>query len=467
MLYDAFISHASEDKAAVARPVAERLRHRRVEVWYDEFTLTPGASLRQSIDRGLATSRYGIVVLSPHFFEKGWPEWELNGLVQRHLQGTQKILLPIWHQVTRETVASYSPSLADIVAVKTDIGLDAVVQEILKVIQPEESALVTARNFIIDRGYEPPVISDDWWLNVIESTGWQDNQRWCLPIWRMTSRSIKRGDSLAWTVMQHLWQQEAENRPITQLTPPREVERFICAQPGLLEACAQLPEDMLEFAPQLALHDCGGRLEKVIEAAYRSSLRKGRALRSEKSSSGTAITVNGLPPACDECFALRHPTFGDYQPGIISCFFVQGGGGGLGPHTCAYTPFEYALWFLSKRSEWMPRKQHAFLLEGMKLWAVWPWTSYDRDSGQFKKAGALWSLLYECYEGQKRFRLTGDAHDDLKDKIDLARRQMPLPESTSQLIERFLGEGFIEHWFKTMRKARSKRSASATRPKSR
>lgn len=60
--------HASEDKAALARPLAERLRAEHVEVWYDEFSLSVGDSLRRSIDRGLSQSRFGIVVLSPSFF---------------------------------------------------------------------------------------------------------------------------------------------------------------------------------------------------------------------------------------------------------------------------------------------------------------------------------------------------------------------------------------------------------------
>lgn len=458
MLYDAFISHATEDKADVARPLAERLKRRRVEVWYDEFTLRPGASLRQSIDHGLAKSRYGIVILSPNFFGKGWPEWELNGLVQRHLEGSQRVLLPIWHQVTREMVASYSPSLADIVAIKSDMGLDEVVRQILKVIQPEESALVTARNLIIGRGYEPPVISDDWWLDVIEFTHWQDNQRWCLPIWRMTEHSTTRGEDLAWTVMQHLWQQEAESRPITQLTPPDEVECFIRSQPGLLEVCTKMPEDLLEFAPQLALRGCAGTIEPVIEEAYKRSLRSAELQRAQKSTFGSGLTVNGLSPACDECFALRHPTFGDYKPGTIACYFGQGSGAGLGPHTRAFTPLEYALWFLSKRSDWMPRKQHAFLLKGMKLWAVWPWSPSGREVRHLKKAGALWSLLFDSYEGRKRFKLSADARADLEGRIGLARRQLRLPESASQLVERFLDEGFIEHWFKQMAEMRSKHS---------
>ena len=78
MLYDAFISHASEDKDSLVRPLAEALRDHHVEVWYDELSLQVGDSLRRSIDRGLAKSRFGVVVLSPAFFAKEWPQWELE-----------------------------------------------------------------------------------------------------------------------------------------------------------------------------------------------------------------------------------------------------------------------------------------------------------------------------------------------------------------------------------------------------
>ena len=99
MLYDAFICHASEDKEGFVRPLAERLRQEHVEVWYDDFTLTLGASIRRAIDVGLAQSRFGIVVLSPSFFSKQWPQYELDGLAQREMRGNDRVILPIWHDV--------------------------------------------------------------------------------------------------------------------------------------------------------------------------------------------------------------------------------------------------------------------------------------------------------------------------------------------------------------------------------
>lgn len=117
-VYDVFISHASEDKESVVRALANALEAEGLRVWYDEFTLRIGDSLRQKIDRGLAASRVGLVVLSPSFISKGWPNYELDGIVARSVSGEQT-LLPIWHDITKQQVIDYSPSLADKVARST------------------------------------------------------------------------------------------------------------------------------------------------------------------------------------------------------------------------------------------------------------------------------------------------------------------------------------------------------------
>src|ERR1700679_1154193 len=97
--YDVFICHASDDKTEVGRPLAEALIASGCKVWYDEITLKIGDSLRRKIDEGLARSRYGIVVLSPAFFSKEWPKYELDGLVAREMSDAMKVILPVWHNV--------------------------------------------------------------------------------------------------------------------------------------------------------------------------------------------------------------------------------------------------------------------------------------------------------------------------------------------------------------------------------
>jgi hypothetical protein len=116
--YDVFISHASEDKGSIVRDLANALVGEGLSVWYDEFELRIGDSLRRKIDLGLANSRVGLVVLSKSFMRKGWTNYELDGIVTRSVTGEQ-VMLPIWHEVTKSEVLAYSPSIADKVARST------------------------------------------------------------------------------------------------------------------------------------------------------------------------------------------------------------------------------------------------------------------------------------------------------------------------------------------------------------
>jgi hypothetical protein len=134
-IYDVFISHASEDKDEVVRPLAHALQEKGLTVWYDEFELRIGDSLRRKIDRGLANSRFGVVVLSENFFKKGWPNYELDGLVSKGVDGEQ-VILPIWHKVSKAEVISHSPSLADKVARSTSTNtVEEIADEIADVVQ--------------------------------------------------------------------------------------------------------------------------------------------------------------------------------------------------------------------------------------------------------------------------------------------------------------------------------------------
>lgn len=132
--YDVFISHASEDKDSVVRPLAIALKNKGLNVWYDEFELKIGDSLRRKIDQGLSKSKFGIVVISRSFIKTGWTNYELDGLMTKAISG-QQILLPIWHDITKQEVIDYSPSLADKVARNTS-------QETVDEIAEEIAALI-------------------------------------------------------------------------------------------------------------------------------------------------------------------------------------------------------------------------------------------------------------------------------------------------------------------------------------
>lgn len=135
--WDIFISHASEDKNSFVAPLAKALSSFGINVWYDEFELKLGDSLSRSIDSGLARSNYGLVVLSPEFMSKKWPEYELRGLTSREMAGG-KVILPVWHNVSFDQVVAFSPPLADKLAIKTDslTPVEAAVK-VIETIRPE------------------------------------------------------------------------------------------------------------------------------------------------------------------------------------------------------------------------------------------------------------------------------------------------------------------------------------------
>lgn len=116
--YDVFISHASEDKEEVVRPLVYALQKEGLTVWYDEFEMKIGDSLRRKIDKGLVNSKFGIVVLSKDFIKKGWTNYELDGIISKAVTGEQ-VVLPIWHNITKKEVIDFSPSLSDKVARNT------------------------------------------------------------------------------------------------------------------------------------------------------------------------------------------------------------------------------------------------------------------------------------------------------------------------------------------------------------
>lgn len=108
--FDVFVSHATEDKDTVVRPLAGALQERGLKVWYDEFELRVGDSLRRKIDVGISRSRFGIVVPSRPFFAKGWSQYELDGLVTMAVSGKQ-VLLPLWHEISKDEVIRQAPPL--------------------------------------------------------------------------------------------------------------------------------------------------------------------------------------------------------------------------------------------------------------------------------------------------------------------------------------------------------------------
>lgn len=78
-------------------------------------------------------SKFGIVVFSKSFLKrKKWTEYELSGLFAREKDG-RKVILPIWHDISREDLIAYGPAFADRLAKQSD-SIPAIVEDLKKLL---------------------------------------------------------------------------------------------------------------------------------------------------------------------------------------------------------------------------------------------------------------------------------------------------------------------------------------------
>ncbi|GAA1628918.1 toll/interleukin-1 receptor domain-containing protein [Actinoplanes couchii] len=116
---DVFLSHASEDKDEIARPLKDALEARGVSVWFDEIRITVGKSIRREIESGIAGCRFAFVIISPHFFRKQWTQAELDALFGKKMDSGDDSVLPVWHHISKDEVKLHSPLLAGILALNS------------------------------------------------------------------------------------------------------------------------------------------------------------------------------------------------------------------------------------------------------------------------------------------------------------------------------------------------------------
>ena len=406
----------------------------------------------------MSKSRYGIVVLSKYFFNKKWPQWELDGLVQLENNSKNKIILPIWYKITKDEVLSFSAPLADKKAILVRKGFRHTVSELLKVIKPEGSTLLFARDRVIELGLEPPVITDDWWLDSAEFSGTDYySERWGFPLPLGGKSPSERGERLAWAALQMLWQDGVQDAELSQISHPTQVLEFIRSQPGLSIVCHKFPELLAAYAPQLTIRGFGDEFEGDFENCYKQSVLKRVKEYHEGNVGGTALTNNQLPPLCDEVWALRDSTFGNYEPSFITCNYVQGEL--MGPSVSVYEVIDYIVWFISSKSSWIPKKIHRYLLDGFKNWPVWIW--YDNKSTNSdeialsKSSGTLFHKMYRAKSSDK-FKLTKNCKNDIKTRFDYTVKLFGLKETAEILADKFIEEGFIEAYL-TERLSNSKK----------
>ena len=132
----AFISHDSRDKDAFVRELAHELAKNFCTVWYDEFSLKVGDSLRASIERGLRETRKCIVVLSPNFLSnEGWGRAEFDSVFTREILERENVILPVWLNVEVKDVYNYSPRLADKVGLPSSLGIPEIARRLTNAVK--------------------------------------------------------------------------------------------------------------------------------------------------------------------------------------------------------------------------------------------------------------------------------------------------------------------------------------------
>lgn len=451
MLYDLFICHASDDKDSFVRPLAEALKAENAEVWYDEFSLELGDSIRRSIDAGLRQSRFGVVVLSRAFFDKQWTQYELDGLTAVEMRGRDKVLLPIWHGVSHDDVLAQSPSLANRVAVSTDRGLAFVVEQLMRVVRPQGSPLVAARDMLLEWGVTPPVITDEFWLDVVEASNRLNGYgasipedaawgRWSFPLPGRDGGSQQRGERLAWTALQMVWSEEADRLGITPLTPPCEVLDFIDSQPGLRATCEEFPLLLIEYAPQLSIPGMSGDFDALFSEALAVSIGKQSQQNRMNREDGDDEDPEDQRVACDEEWSLRHVDYGGHDPITVAGAYFSGGM--FGPHVSPYEHYDHVAWLLSRASDWLPRQTHETLIDGMANWPAWLWSD-----GQWKSKGSLGHALLEGREG-KPFKWSAESTDDALHRFAGTIELLGLPDTPQEILDAFIRHDFPGKWIK-------------------
>jgi hypothetical protein len=105
-------------------------------VWYDQFSLRVGDSLRESVEAGLKECHKCILVLTPNFLSnKGWAKHEYSSIFTREIVEQKKVILPVWYEISHQDVYQYSPILADRLAVQWASGVEEVARKLLQAIE--------------------------------------------------------------------------------------------------------------------------------------------------------------------------------------------------------------------------------------------------------------------------------------------------------------------------------------------
>ena len=145
--YDAFISHAVEDKIPIANELCAKLEAAGLKVWYSGKELGIGDSIEKTIEKGLNRSRYGIVVFSPTYLAKNWTIREFYTLLAKEIE-EHKVILPVLYNISLDELKNKDLVMADRFAVNADKGMDFVVERLVREIKKSSAVKVAVRPWL-------------------------------------------------------------------------------------------------------------------------------------------------------------------------------------------------------------------------------------------------------------------------------------------------------------------------------
>jgi hypothetical protein len=340
------------------------------------------------------------------------------------------------------------------VAVPTTLGIEAVAKELLRSLRPDESPLIVARDFLISNGVTPPIVTDEWWLDLVEIKESQfrfpdlnAGQRWIFPLpFPEAERGKERGLNIAWTALQMDWASDGEERDLCQLTHPEQVHEFLRKWPGLFECSRVNPGVLAMYAPQLTIPGFDDGFADVFDELMdptRDDAYDSLGYRNKE-------TTDGKEPLCGELIAWRHPTFGHYTDIELARSFVDAHDLYYSRHL--FSSFECLAWLLSDNANWMPQRLRDTLLEGMRNWAYGGWPN---DVIKFENAFSA-ALLPRA---RSKFKFTRKIRSAIIESFAIALQKLRIQQNPATIAERFMDRAFIDGFYDAQDRIRLKRKS--------
>lgn len=286
------------------------------------------------------------------------------------------------------------------------------------------SPLIVARDVLRQFGVTPPVVTDEYWLDVVAASYrvpaygpvvpaesvWT---RWSFPLPPPDGDQNARGLHLAWTALQLAWTDRAEELPIDLCSRPQAVPEFIGQSPGLLETCEAYPDLLAEYAPQLTIPGFGGPLEEVLDAAY-AEARTGKSHYADS-------------------WTLRDPSW--FERDAYGVAYEYFSAGMFGPDMRLHDAADYLFWLLASDSVWLPEPLRSALRTGMcQMSSMWLWRPISIDpENAWPNRGAV----SDCLLKSRSSRWTPAIENDVRGRAQIAVHRLRLSDSPDQLVTAF------------------------------